>query len=362
MSPSSPSAAAFGAHYSMESPNTRDNKEKLMAQQISPNTCSMQSSLMEQAFNSQGLPSPAPMSAKNEGSSHWIDFSADNDFQKMENMFAQQQQQYSDTSSIPMGSNVDLGESLTEQLDYDVNLDSELVDDEQALALMKELLGGKVSSRSKQVLLAAAAITKSPLPGTLNQRLVTMSDSISPKPPRHLNNVGSDPGDVSIHSDSRRGSITNCTATTFMSSFGSGMSLSVENNNETTAAAVETAAAPTKEKKKSSSGGKSSRKKSSSKGKESSSTSDRKSKDKKKKKRSSKNKEFDDTDAGAGDYSAYLPLDDDGSAIVEDGVCPDGSIRFGDTTLNNNNNKQLSSEHKNGDSLVNFLHTSLTIM
>jgi len=382
-----------------ESPTTikRDkldfNRGGLIAQ-ISPST--VRSSLMEQEFESSHQVVVPPLGGSgtmnnnnnnNNSSAHWIDFSADNDFQQMDNLFQQQQQQDEqqqqqdqhnyhgdDTSSIPVGSDVDLGGSLTEELDFgdedDVKLDSEMVDDEQALQHMKELLDGKITSRTKQILLAAQqqATQRPPRPGTLNQRLTKSSTGIvptssssstsngAPKPPRHNGSTPLDQtGDDSNHSDSRRGTTNSITMNTFQSSLSSGMSMSTD---PAAAAAVDNEPQQQPSKKKSSKSKKKSKKSSSSE-----KRSDKKSSSKKKKKSSrSKDDNNDDDDHGFPSAS-YLPLDDDNDARVEDAFLPDGSIRLvldndsSKKSLHNNN----STSNPNGDSLIKFLHNSFSL-
>ena len=86
---------------------------------------------------------------------NWIDFGGANGFRESIKQ-AQHLPQHpeDDDSSIPIGSDVDLGEPLTDLDDFSASqdLDSEWVDDLSALERMKELLGQEVSLRTAKFL------------------------------------------------------------------------------------------------------------------------------------------------------------------------------------------------------------------
>ncbi|KAI2514195.1 hypothetical protein MHU86_88 [Fragilaria crotonensis] len=93
---------------------------------------------------------PEPMEGAN-----WIDFGEANEFhESMRHAEHLWEQEDDDNSTIPVGSDVDLGAPLTDLEDFNgsQNLDSELVDDLSALERMKELLGQEVSRRAAKYL------------------------------------------------------------------------------------------------------------------------------------------------------------------------------------------------------------------
>ena len=88
-------------------------------------------------------------------SANWIDFGEANEFHESMRHAEQIREQHDDDdSTIPVGSEVDLGAPLTDLEDFSgsQNLDSELIDDLSALERMKELLGQEVSRRSTKYL------------------------------------------------------------------------------------------------------------------------------------------------------------------------------------------------------------------
>ena len=86
---------------------------------------------------------------------NWIDFGSANEFQEsMQHSQQLNQNPHDDESSIPIGSDVDLGAPLTDLDDFSArqDLDSEWVDDLSALERMKELLGQEISLRTVKFL------------------------------------------------------------------------------------------------------------------------------------------------------------------------------------------------------------------
>ena len=200
---------------------------------------------------------------------NWVGFPSLNEFkdtmQKVDH-----EDHDDDNSSIPIGSDVDLGVPLTDEEEFSggQNLDSELVDDLKSLERMKELLGREVSRRTAKKL---------------------------SRPPEPNSSCGSD-GHADSSSSSIQSEVLKCPSSRrkslLHSSRSSGMTASISSMDEEK---------PRKSKKS-------------------------RDKKKKKKKKSSKSRKEDDDDADDDGNPTYLALDN----IHDSGeINPDGSMRFG---------------------------------
>lgn len=242
----------------------------------------------------------------------WIDF--DNN-----ELFAMQQQQqttkasavedHDEQSSIPVGSDVDVGPTLTDEEEFSPDLDSECVDDTAALKRMKKLLGHEVSLKTMQ-------------------RLARYQEKI-------------DEDEASLHATGSTQSERQQRRCSFNSSRSSNLDASHYTNYTAPVDGKKPASRKLTKSKK-----------------------EKKEKDKKKKKKKSSRRESkggmdqsnrskleDDSDDFA--FSSYLPLGDDDDSIIEEAQQPDGSIHASTVARL----KEVTAQQES--SLVKMLHTGI---
>ena len=141
----SPPLEGFSKQYTMEFPPPRNRGSNFQAAES----------------DRKSLPTPSEPELMN--GANWIDFGSANEFQEsMKDSQQLNQQLHDDDSSIPIGSDVDLGAPLTDLDDFSArqDLDSEWVDDLSALERMKEAARSRDIAQNRQVSVRRAEANK----------------------------------------------------------------------------------------------------------------------------------------------------------------------------------------------------------